>query len=44
LIEKKVGEWPKTHYLNELVRELSKVYKEKEIINYYKKTSYSLRT
>jgi HEPN domain-containing protein len=44
LIGKKVGEWPKTHYLNELVRELSKVYKEKEIINYYKKTSYSLRT
>jgi len=34
----------KKHFLNELVRELSKAYKGKEIINYYKKTSYSLRT
>jgi HEPN domain-containing protein len=31
LIEEKVGERLKTHYLKELVREFSKVYKEKEI-------------
>ena len=37
LIGKKIGEWPKTHYLSELIKELSKVYKEKEILSYFKK-------
>ncbi len=35
LIAKKVGDWPKTHYLNELIKRLSEVYEKKEILDYY---------
>jgi HEPN domain-containing protein len=36
LIGKKLGDWPKTHYLSELVPDLSKVYKNKEILKFYR--------
>ncbi len=36
LIGKKIGEWPKTHYLDELIEELSDVYERKEILEYFK--------
>jgi HEPN domain-containing protein len=35
LIAKKVGDWPKTHYLDELVKELAKAYKKKSILKYF---------
>jgi len=35
LIGKKLGDWPKTHYLSELISALSKVYKNKKIIKFY---------
>jgi HEPN domain-containing protein len=34
LIAKKTGDWPKTHYLDELIEELAKVYKKKTILRY----------
>lgn len=34
LIGIKVGEWPKTHYLNELIEELSRVYENQKILEY----------
>jgi HEPN domain-containing protein len=37
LIAKKVGDWPKTHYLDELIKELAKAYKKKSILKYYQK-------
>jgi HEPN domain-containing protein len=37
LIAKKIGEWPKTHYLDELIKELAKAYKKKSIIKYFQK-------
>ncbi len=36
LIGIKVGEWPKTHYLNELIEEFSRVYDTQEILEYYR--------
>ncbi len=35
LIGIKVGDWPKTHYLSELVKEMSKAYESKEISEFY---------
>jgi len=37
LISKKTGDWPKTHYLDELIRVLSKAYKKKSILKYFQK-------
>jgi HEPN domain-containing protein len=34
LIVKKIGDWPKTHYLQELIKRLSEVYEKPEINNY----------
>jgi HEPN domain-containing protein len=34
LIAKKIGDWPKTHYIQELVKRLSEVYERPEINNY----------
>jgi HEPN domain-containing protein len=36
LIGKKLGGWPKTHYLSELVPDLAKVYKSKKILKFYR--------
>lgn len=36
LIGKKLGEWPKTHYLPELVGKLSEIYEKEEIKKFYK--------
>jgi len=36
LIGKKVGDWPKTHYLSELILQLSKAYGCQEIEEFYK--------
>jgi len=36
LIGKKLGDWPKTHYLSELVPDLAKTYKNKEILKFYR--------
>jgi HEPN domain-containing protein len=36
LIGKKLGDWPKTHYLSELVPDLAKTYKSKEILKFYR--------
>jgi HEPN domain-containing protein len=36
LIGKKLGDWPKTHYLSELVTDLAKTYKSKEILKFYR--------
>jgi HEPN domain-containing protein len=36
LIGKKLGDWPKTHYLSELVPDLVKVYKNKKILKFYR--------
>lgn len=36
LIAKKVGEWPQTHYLIELLERLVEVYEKKEIFDFYK--------
>ncbi|MGJ8454506.1 HEPN domain-containing protein [Pseudothermotoga sp. U03pept] len=35
LIAKRVGEWPKTHYLEILMKSLSEAYDRVEIYNYY---------
>jgi len=35
LIAKKVGDWPKTHYLETLIKRVSEVYEKEEIYNYY---------
>ncbi len=35
LLAKKVGEFPKTHYFLTLVKEFSKVYENKEILDFY---------
>jgi HEPN domain-containing protein len=35
LIAKKVGDWPKTHYLQRLIKRLSEAYDKKEIYDYY---------
>jgi len=37
LIGRKIGEWPKTHYLSELIKELSRAYRKKEILEYFQK-------
>jgi HEPN domain-containing protein len=37
LIGKKLGDWPKTHYLSELIPDLAKVYKNKKILKFYQK-------
>jgi len=37
LIAKKIGDWPKTHYLDELIKELAKAYKKKSITKYFQK-------
>jgi HEPN domain-containing protein len=34
-IAKRVGEWPKTHYLDSLMRSLSEIYEKAEIYEYY---------
>jgi len=36
LIGKKLGDWPKTHYLSELVPDLAKVYQAKKILKFYR--------
>jgi HEPN domain-containing protein len=36
LIGKKLGDWPKTHYLSELVPDLARIYKSKEILKFYR--------
>jgi HEPN domain-containing protein len=36
LIGKKLGDWPKTHYLSELVPDLAKAYKGKKILKFYR--------
>jgi len=35
LIGKKIGDWPKTHYLDELIKELAKAYKKKIVLEYF---------
>ncbi|MFN4228165.1 MAG: HEPN domain-containing protein [Candidatus Ratteibacteria bacterium] len=35
LIGKKVGDWPKTHYFSDLIRELSSVYNNKRILTFF---------
>ncbi len=37
LIALKVGEWPKTHHLSELIKGLVEVYENKEIWEFYQK-------
>ena len=39
LIGKKVGDWPKTHYLDELVKSLAEAYNKEEFIEYKKENS-----
>jgi len=39
LIFFKTGDFPKTHYLDKLFNELKEVYKQKEIVKFYKKHS-----
>ncbi|GIW66477.1 MAG: hypothetical protein KatS3mg095_0375 [Candidatus Parcubacteria bacterium] len=36
LIGKKIGDWPKTHFLYELMEELIKIYKNEKIEKFYK--------
>lgn len=36
LLGKKLGDWPKTHYLSELIPQLADVYESKEILDFYK--------
>jgi len=36
LIGKKLGDWPKTHYLSELIPDLVKVYQAKKILKFYR--------
>ncbi|MCM8786091.1 MAG: HEPN domain-containing protein [Candidatus Omnitrophica bacterium] len=35
LIGIKVGDWPKTHYFSDLIRELSSVYNEERILTFF---------
>lgn len=35
LIGNKLGDWPKTHYLSELIPDLIKIYKSKKILKFY---------
>ncbi|MCS7232107.1 MAG: HEPN domain-containing protein [Elusimicrobiota bacterium] len=35
LIAKKVGEWPKTHFLSVLIKELAKIYNEDKILEFF---------
>lgn len=35
LIGKKLGDWPKTHYLEDLIKGFSKAYENKDILKYY---------
>jgi len=35
LIAKRIGDWPKTHYLEHLLRTLSEIYDKPEIYEYY---------
>jgi HEPN domain-containing protein len=35
LIAKKVGDWPKTHYLEALIKRLSEAYDKREIYDYF---------
>ena len=37
LIGVKIGDWPKTHYLSELIKELAKAYESEEILKFYQK-------
>ena len=39
LIGKKIGDWPKTHYLDELVKSLAEAYNKEEFIKYKKENS-----
>ena len=36
LIGNKLGDWPKTHYLSELIPQLARVYGKKEILKFYR--------
>ena len=36
LIAKRIGDWPKTHYLDELIIELAKVYNNKKLLSFKK--------
>jgi HEPN domain-containing protein len=36
LIGKKLGDWPKIHYLSELIPDLANAYKNKEILKFYR--------
>lgn len=36
LIGIKIGDWPKTHYLSELIKELAKAWQNKEILEFYR--------
>ncbi len=36
LIGKKIGDWPKTHCVSELIPQLAKVYKEGKILEFYR--------
>jgi len=36
LIGKKLGDWPKTHYLSELIHDLVRVYQSKKILKFYR--------
>jgi HEPN domain-containing protein len=37
LIGIKVGDWPKTHYLSELTKELARAWERNEILDFYQK-------
>jgi len=39
LIAKKIGYWPKTHYLDELVKNLAEAYNKEEFIEYKKENN-----
>lgn len=36
LIGKKIGDWPKTHYIDELIKDFAKAYDNTEILEYFK--------
>ncbi len=35
LISKQIGDWPKTHYLSELIKKMSEVYENEKIRKFY---------
>jgi HEPN domain-containing protein len=37
LLGVKIGDWPKTHYLSELIKEFSKAYESEKILEFYQK-------